>query len=386
MAKIRVQTTVNGEPAEFLCEPAETLLDALRDRLGLTGTKEGCATGDCGACSVIMNGRLVPSCLVLARRSRRSDDHDGRRASRRAMRCIPLQQQFLEHAALQCGICTPGFIVAAKALLDRQPDPTEKEVRYWLAGNLCRCTGYDKIVRAVLGAAGDMRKAARMSERTFTYVGTRPIRHDGLDKVTGRANYGADFSLPGMLQGVVLRSPHAHARIVSIDTSAAAAMPGVKAIVTGSDIPKTTASSCSAKAGSISPTWATTCSRTTRCSITATPSPRSPRPRSRSRAKRPTLIDVVYEVLQPVLTLDQALAPDAPILHDDLVTKGQPAAGRDGADQHRRCAWSCAAATSTRASPRPTSSSSASSRRRWCTRATSSRTPASRATARTARC
>jgi carbon-monoxide dehydrogenase small subunit len=159
VAKLRIQTTVNGEPAEFLCEPAETLLDVLRNQLGLTGTKEGCATGDCGACSVIMNGRLVPSCLVLAAEA---DDQSIMTVEGVAQgeALHPLQQQFLEHAALQCGVCTPGFIVAAKALLDRQPDPSEQEVRYWLAGNLCRCTGYDKIVRAVLGAADEMRKAA----------------------------------------------------------------------------------------------------------------------------------------------------------------------------------------------------------------------------------
>jgi carbon-monoxide dehydrogenase small subunit len=159
VAKIRVQTTVNGQPAEFLCDPAETLLDALRNRLGLTGTKEGCATGDCGACSVIMNGRLVPSCLVLAAET---DDQAITTVEGVAQgdALHPVQQQFLEQAALQCGICTPGFIVAAKALLDRHPDPSETQVRFWLAGNLCRCTGYDKIVRAVLSAAADMRKAA----------------------------------------------------------------------------------------------------------------------------------------------------------------------------------------------------------------------------------
>jgi aerobic carbon-monoxide dehydrogenase small subunit len=159
VATIRVQTTLNGQPAEFLCEPVETLLDALRNRLGLTGTKEGCDTGDCGACSVIMNGRLVPSCLVLAPEA---DDQTIETVEGIAHgdALHPLQQRFLEHAALQCGVCTPGFLVAAKALLERQPDPSEKDVRYWLAGNLCRCTGYDKIVRAVLGAADDMRKAA----------------------------------------------------------------------------------------------------------------------------------------------------------------------------------------------------------------------------------
>jgi carbon-monoxide dehydrogenase small subunit len=158
VSKLHVETIVNGEPAEFLCAPDETLLSALRNGLGLTGTKEGCGTGDCGACSVIVDDRLVPSCLVLAAEAQ------GRSIGTIEGIAIstvlhPLQQKFLEHAALQCGICTPGFIVAAKALLDVNPDPTEEQVRYWLAGNLCRCTGYDKIVRAVVDAAAEMRSA-----------------------------------------------------------------------------------------------------------------------------------------------------------------------------------------------------------------------------------
>ncbi len=156
MSSIRVTTTINGDPVEYLCRPDETLLDALRDRVGLTGSKEGCGTGDCGACTVTLDGRLVCSCLVLGAEA------DGRSIGTiegvaQGGKLHPLQQKFLEHAALQCGICTPGFIVAAKALLERNPDPTETEVRYWLAGNLCRCTGYDKIVRAVLAAAAEMR-------------------------------------------------------------------------------------------------------------------------------------------------------------------------------------------------------------------------------------
>ena len=160
MAKTHVTLTLNGESAEFLCEPRQTLLEVLRDELDLTGTKEGCATGDCGACSVLLDGRVVCACLVLAVEAEGRDvttveglaDGD---------RLHPLQKAFLEHAALQCGICTPGFLVAAKALLERNPDPSEHEVRYELAGNLCRCTGYDKIVRAVLAAAAEMRGAGR---------------------------------------------------------------------------------------------------------------------------------------------------------------------------------------------------------------------------------
>jgi len=154
----QVSATINGDAVDFLCEPEETLLDVLRDRLALTGSKEGCGSGDCGACSVMLDGRLVCSCLVL-----------GAEAEGRVIETIegmadgkglhPLQRHFLEQAALQCGNCTPGFLVAAKALLDRDPEPSETEVRYWLAGNLCRCTGYDKIVRAVLSAAAEMREA-----------------------------------------------------------------------------------------------------------------------------------------------------------------------------------------------------------------------------------
>jgi aerobic carbon-monoxide dehydrogenase small subunit len=162
MAKYHVSTTVNGDPVEFLCEPDQTLLDVLRDELELTGSKEGCGSGDCGACSVMLDDRLVCSCLVLAPEAQgRSVETIEGMANGEQLH--PLQEKFLEHAALQCGICTPGFLIAAKALLDRNPDPSETEVRYWLAGNLCRCTGYDKIVRAVMDAAADIRADIRGS-------------------------------------------------------------------------------------------------------------------------------------------------------------------------------------------------------------------------------
>ena len=156
MNKIHVMATLNGDRAEFLCEPQETLLDILRDNLGLTGAKEGCGSGDCGACSVMLDGRLVCSCLVLAAEAegRTIETIEGMADGEKLH---PLQQKFLDHAALQCGICTPGILVAAKSLLDSNPDPTETEVRYWLAGNLCRCTGYDKIINAVMDAAADLR-------------------------------------------------------------------------------------------------------------------------------------------------------------------------------------------------------------------------------------
>jgi carbon-monoxide dehydrogenase small subunit len=156
MVKKHITTTINGDPVEFLCDTEQTLLDVLRDELRLTGSKEGCASGDCGACSVTLDGRLVCACLVLAAEV---EGHEVTTIEGMAVgdQLHPLQQKFLDHAALQCGVCTPGFLVAAKALLDRNLDPTEAEVRYWLAGNLCRCTGYDKIVRAVLDTAVEMR-------------------------------------------------------------------------------------------------------------------------------------------------------------------------------------------------------------------------------------
>ena len=157
MSGVTVTTTVNGDPVQYVCPADESLLDVLRNRLNMTGSKEGCGTGDCGACSITMDGRIVCSCLVL-----------GAEAEGRTIETVeglseggelhPLQEKFIEHAAFQCGICTPGFLVAAKALLDRNANPNEEEIRYALAGNLCRCTGYDKIVRAVQDAAKVMRR------------------------------------------------------------------------------------------------------------------------------------------------------------------------------------------------------------------------------------
>jgi carbon-monoxide dehydrogenase small subunit len=155
---VLVSTTINGDPVEFICEPDESLLDVLRNRLGLTGAKEGCGTGDCGACSVQVDGRLICSCLMLGAEAEGSEIETVEGMADGAT-LHPLQVKFIEHAALQCGICTPGFLIAAKALLEHNPDPSEEEIRFGLAGNLCRCTGYDKIVRAVQDAAKVMRGA-----------------------------------------------------------------------------------------------------------------------------------------------------------------------------------------------------------------------------------
>ena len=163
-AKVRISARVNGEEVDFLCDPRQSLLECLRDVLNLTGTKEGCNDGNCGTCSVLLNGRLVNSCLVLG------VEIDGQEVTTveglaDSGHLHPLQQAFLDNAAIQCGYCTPGMLIASKALLDRNPDPTEEEIRLWLAGNLCRCTGYDKIVRAVMDAAAHMRNRKRTEER-----------------------------------------------------------------------------------------------------------------------------------------------------------------------------------------------------------------------------
>jgi carbon-monoxide dehydrogenase small subunit len=168
MAKHHVAATLNGESVEFLCEAHQTLLDVLRDVLHLTGTKEGCATGDCGACSVTVDGRLTCSCLMFAveAQSKSIETIEGMGSGDKLH---PLQQKFLEHAALQCGVCTPGVLIAARALLEKNPNPTEEEVRFGLAGNLCRCTGYNKIVEAVLAAAQEM-QGSRTSDRSNVVV------------------------------------------------------------------------------------------------------------------------------------------------------------------------------------------------------------------------
>lgn len=159
MPKAHVTTTINGDDYEVLCEPGQTLVDVIRNGLGLTGTKEGCSTGDCGACSVMLDGELVCSCLVLAVEAdgKSIDTIEGMAEGEDELH--PLQRNFLELNGLQCGICTPGILIAARALLERNPDPTETEIRFWLAGNLCRCTGYDKVIRSVQAAAEEMREA-----------------------------------------------------------------------------------------------------------------------------------------------------------------------------------------------------------------------------------
>jgi xanthine dehydrogenase molybdenum-binding subunit len=353
-ARLRIRATVNGEPIEALCEPHESLLDMLRDDLGLTGAKEGCNDGNCGACSVLLDGRVVNSCLVLAA------EVEGREvvtveglADWPALH--PLQRAFIAEDALQCGFCTPGVLITAKALLDRVPDPTDREIRCWLAGNLCRCTGYESIVRAVRAAAKEIARTRRGSAKARSgpaagapapsasgarVIGTRPARVDAPEKVTGRALFGADVRLPGTVVGRILRSPHAHARIVSIDTRKAESLPGVLAVVTAADLPPL--KDCGSRSAETTQDLRFARDNTLAGGKVLYQGHPIAAVAARSAATAEEalrLIRVDYEVLPAVLDVMEAMRADAPRLHDRLVSQasGLPAAGghRPGNVAHR---------------------------------------------------
>ena len=322
--KIHVRTTVNGEATDFLCEANQSLLEVLRDILFMTGTKEGCNDGNCGACTVNLDGRIVDSCLVLGVEAEGSTvlTIEGV-ASPEGLH--PIQQAFLENAALQCGVCTPGFIVASKALLEREPNPSEYRVRHWLAGNLCRCTGYDKIVRAVVDAAqhhGREELMTTVEERNYKVIGTRPIRHDGADKVTGRAIYGIDFHLTGELWGKILRSPHAHANIVRIDTSKAEALPGVRAVVTGRDLPIAADMELDDGETSINTMHLSNNVMAHRKALYRGHAVAAVAADNQHIAEEAAnLIEVEYEVLPPALLGRDAMKKDAPLVHPEQTTR-----------------------------------------------------------------
>ena len=238
MEKI-VRLTVNGEPHSVAVRPSETLLETLREQLQLTGTKRGCDFGDCGTCTVLLDGEAVKSCLVLTVAADGRDvqtieglQHNGR--------MHPLQRAFIAHGAIQCGYCTPGMVMAAKALVDRVPDPSVDDVKFALGGNLCRCTGYKRIIEAVRDwrrfSGDDAPELEHHDDTRHAVVGRSVPRSDAPAKVTGRAIFTEDILLPGLLHGRILGSPHPHALITSIDTSAAEALPGVKAVITGKDV------------------------------------------------------------------------------------------------------------------------------------------------------
>lgn len=228
-----IKLRVNGDSYEVAVEPWAILADVLRENLGLTGTKKACDLGNCGSCTVLMNGKPVLSCLVLA-----LDAQDNDIVTIEGMakedKLHPLQQAFIDHGAIQCGFCTPGMLLSAKALLDENPRPNEEEVKQAISGNLCRCTGYHKVVEAILGVTQtDQNEISKTTQHRV--VGKRIPRVDANVKATGQAEFAVDVVLPRMLHGKILRSPYPHARILSIDTSRAETMPGVKAVITGKD-------------------------------------------------------------------------------------------------------------------------------------------------------
>jgi len=236
MSKIPIQLDVNGVAYPLLVEPDRSLADALRDDLGLTGTKRACNEGECGSCAVHLDGTVVNSCLVLAVEAvnSRITTIEGLATNGQL---DPVQQAFADHFASQCGYCTPGMIMTAKALLAENPKPTADEIRQAIRGNLCRCTGYAKIVDAILAASGQL--AVREYRPSDHAVVGHPLpRTDALEKVTGKAAFAYDMRLPGMVYGEILRSPLPHARIRGIDTAAAAAIPGVLAVYTQADMPQ----------------------------------------------------------------------------------------------------------------------------------------------------
>ena len=239
-----VLLTVNGSPHEVAVKPGATLLDVLRDQLHLTGTKRGCELGDCGACTVLVDGKAVNSCLMLALEA------DGMQVTTiegiaTADGLHPIQRALVQAGAVQCGFCTPGLVVRAKAFLDANPQPTTDEIRAALSGNLCRCTGYAKIIEAVQSAALRLQGRepdepvfpVQESAAGLAVVGKRLPKPDAPAKATGRAVYTDDIVLPNMLYGKLLLSPVPHARITSIDTRKAKALPGVHVVMTGADVP-----------------------------------------------------------------------------------------------------------------------------------------------------
>ena len=236
MGKIQVSLNINGHIETLEIAPHRTLLEVIREDLKLTGTKSGCEDGTCGACTVLLNGVPVRSCLLLATEVQGQEIvtieglSDGEKLH-------PVQEAFVKHGGIQCGFCTPGMILTAKALLDKNPSPTEQEIRQAISGNLCRCTGYTKIVEAIKSLTNHQTPSSEkdLTLSEYSIVGRRVPRIDSVPKVKGDMKYSADLYLPGMLYAKVLRSPYAHAKILNIDTTRAEKLPGVRAIITGKD-------------------------------------------------------------------------------------------------------------------------------------------------------
>ena len=322
--------TINGEDRSVLVDTRDTLLDLLRDRLGLTGTKEGCGNGNCGTCTVLMDGAPINACLVLARRSTGPRPSPPSRALRSAATLHPLQQALVEHGGTQCGFCTPGIVLAAKALLDDNPSPSEAQIRHAIAGNLCRCTGYGKIVEAIAAVAAAPGSGGRPDDRwarsraALKVIGQRLPRVDARERVTGEARYPADIALPGMAHAKLLRSPHAHARIRRIDTTRAAALSGVLAVVSAADFPELPVGA-SIPMGEIGyDMWMVAQINMARRKVHWVGQPVAAVAAVDAHVAEAALalIEVDYEPLPAVLDIAAAMAADAPVLHDHVFTKG----------------------------------------------------------------
>ncbi|MBM4116698.1 2Fe-2S iron-sulfur cluster binding domain-containing protein [bacterium] len=315
--RVLVKLTVNGVERAVAVKPNVTLKTVLRDQLGLTGTKSGCEAGDCGACTVILDGRAVNSCLVLAVQA------DGR-----AVETIeglgvrgelhPLQKAFVKHGALQCGFCTPGMIMAAKALIDRQPDPSREEILAALGGNLCRCGAYPRILKAIqswrdfseVPLDTEPLDEHREQPREHRSIGRGVTRYDAPDKVSGRAKYTADIQLPGMIHGKILGSTVAHGIIKRIDTSRARSLPGVLAVITGADVPEIRYGVSPARYDEH--ILAKERVRYVGDEVAAVAAIDE---ETAERAIR--LIEVEYEELPAVFDAEAALAPGAPLIHPE---------------------------------------------------------------------
>ena len=308
MEKQTISLYVNGSPHQVEIGPKTTLLEALRDGLHLTGTKNGCGQGHCGACTVIVDGKAVRSCIYKASRADGARvetiegiAHDGE--------LHPLQEAFIEHGAVQCGFCTPGMIMAAKALLDAHPHPTDEEIKDALKRNLCRCTGYTRIIQAIRGAAGGAPPQLPETENPLAAVGCPAPRPDAREKVTGQAIYAADLYFGGMLHAKVLRSKYPHARVLRVDTSKAKTLPGVLAVLTADDVPG------AKNHGIVRPDWPVLAYDKVRYVGDAIALVAAETEEVAKKALE--LIQVEYEPLPVVTSPQEALAPDAPLVHDD---------------------------------------------------------------------
>ncbi|MGA9348046.1 MAG: molybdopterin cofactor-binding domain-containing protein [Anaerolineae bacterium] len=307
MERQTISLYVNGSPYQVEIGPKTTLLEVLRDELQLTGTKNGCGQGHCGACTVIVDGKAVRSCIYKASRA------DGGRVETiegltENGELHPLQKAFIEHGAVQCGFCTPGMIMAAKALLDAHPQPTDEEIKQALKRNLCRCTGYTRVIQAIRGTTEGKPPQLPATETPLAAVGRSLPRPDARAKVTGQATFAADLYFEGMLHAKVLRSKHPHARILRVDTSRAKALPGVAAVLTAEDVPG------AKNHGLVRPDWPVLAYDKVRYVGDAIALVAAETEETAEKALE--LIQVEYEPLPVVTSPQEALAPDAPLVHD----------------------------------------------------------------------